>query len=62
MPRPTGTVRLLRKYNPASDDHAIFPEVAAIFSDMTNQGYTQNSGSDWLGWVYPNYGAKPVVQ
>ena len=62
MPRPTGTVRLLRKYNPTNDDHAIFPEVAAIVADMTNQGYVQNSGSDWLGWVYPNYGSKPVVQ
>lgn len=59
--RPYGTVRLLRKYNAANDDHAIFPEVASIVSDMTNQGYTQNSGSDWLGWVYPNDGTRPVV-
>lgn len=60
-PRPYGTVRLLRKYNAVNDDHAIFPEVASIVSDMTNQGYTQNSGSDWLGWVYPNNGTRPVV-
>ena len=60
-PRPSGTVRLLRKYNATNDDHAIFPEVASIVTSMTNQGYTQNSGSDWLGWVYPNYGSRPVV-
>ncbi|HEX4881366.1 MAG TPA: hypothetical protein VFV18_03385 [Porticoccaceae bacterium] len=26
MTQPAGTVRLMRKYNPARDDHAIFPE------------------------------------
>ncbi len=49
--KPAGTVRLMRKYNPARDDHAIFPET--MLSTMYNQGYTQNSGSDWLGYVYP---------
>ena len=61
-PRPYGTVRLLRKYNAVNDDHAIFPEVASIVTNMANQGYTQNSGSEWLGWVYPNYGTRPIVQ
>ncbi len=31
-------------------------------STMTAQGYTQNSGSDWLGYVYPNTtGNVPVI-
>ncbi len=56
----TGTVWLMRKYNPARDDHAIFPETA--LSAMTAQGYTQNSGSDWLGYVYRNStGNVPVI-
>ncbi len=50
--QPLGSVRLMRKYNPTRDDHAIFPETA--LSSMTAQGYTQNSGSDWLGYVYRN--------
>ena len=62
MQQPYGTVRLLRKYNPNMDDHAIFPEVQSIVDEMINRGYTQNSGSDWLGWVYPNYGYQPTVQ
>lgn len=62
MAQPYGTVRLLRKYNPTRDDHAIFPEVTSIVNDMWNQGYTENSGSDWLGWVYPNDGYQPTVQ
>ena len=58
--QPYGAVRLMRKYNPARDDHAIFPETA--LSTMTTQGYTQNSGSDWLGYVYPNTtGNVPVI-
>jgi subtilisin family serine protease len=58
--QPTGTVWLMRKYNPARDDHAIFPETA--LSAMTAQGYTENSGSDWLGYVYPNTTANvPVI-
>lgn len=47
-----GTVKLLRRYNPARDDHAIFPE--SQLAAMQAEGYTQLSGSDWLGWVYPN--------
>lgn len=61
MTQPTGTVRLMRKYNPARDDHAIFPE--SMLSSMAAQGYTQNSGSDWLGYVYPNSnGTVPPIQ
>jgi len=53
-------VRLMRKYNSARDDHAIFPETALSF--MTSIGYTQNSSSDWLGYVYPNSnGSTPVI-
>ena len=59
-PQPPGTVRLMRKYNPTLDDHAIFPE--SKLSTMTNLGYTQNSGSDWLGYVYPNFGVVPTIQ
>lgn len=30
---------------------------------MAAQGYTQNSGGDWLGYVYPNLtGNIPTVQ
>lgn len=60
-PQPIGTVRLMRKYNPTLDDHAIFPE--STLSAMTALGYTQNSGSDWLGYVYPNLtGTIPAIQ
>lgn len=61
IPQPIGTQRLMRKYNPARDDHAIFPENR--LATMTAQGYTQNSGSDWLGYVYPNLtGNAPTIQ
>ncbi len=60
-PQPAGTVRLMRKYHPGRDDHAIFPETE--LTNMFNQGYTDNSGSDWLGYVYPNTnGAVPTIQ
>jgi serine protease len=60
--QPTGTVRLMRKYNAARDDHAIFPE--SLLMQYTNEGYTLNSGSDWLGYVYlsPSNGSKPIIQ
>ena len=59
--QPLGSVRLMRKYNPARDDHAIFPE--SELTNMANEGYTQNSGSDWLGYVYPNAtGNVPTIQ
>lgn len=56
-----GTLRLLRKYNAARDDHAIFPE--PLLSQYQNEGYTLNSGSDWLGYVYENTnGYVPAIQ
>lgn len=59
--QPLGTVRLMRKYNPDRDDHAIFPET--VISYFTSLGYTEDSGSDWLGYVYPNAtGGVPVIQ
>jgi len=59
--QPAGTVRLMRKYNPARDDHAIFPET--VTSYFTSLGYTEDSGSDWLGYVYPNStgGIPPIL-
>jgi serine protease len=60
QPQPVGTVRLIRKYNSARDDHAIFPET--LLTQYTNAGYTLNSGSDWLGYVYPNSGTVPTIQ
>lgn len=59
-PQPVGTVKLMRKYNPSRDDHAIFPDT--LLTDMTNQGYTQNSGSDYIGYVYINNGGVPTIQ
>jgi hypothetical protein len=50
--QPSGTVKLMRRYNPARDDHAIFPETE--LAAMIAQGYTDFSGSGWLGYVYPN--------
>jgi subtilisin family serine protease len=50
--QPAGTVKLYRKYNPARDDHAIFPE--SELASMIEQGYTRNTGNDWIGYVYLN--------
>lgn len=50
--QPPGTVRLYRKYNPTRDDHAIFPE--SELASMNAQGYTRNTGNDWIGYVYLN--------
>ena len=59
--QPAGAVRLMRKYAVSRDDHAIFPE-GEYFTYVT-QGYTENSGSDWLGYVYPNStGTTPSIQ
>lgn len=61
LPQPAGTVRLMRKYNPVRDDHAIFPE--NLLAAMMSQGYTENSGSDGLGYDYPSLtGAVPTIQ
>src|SRR5690606_32079840 len=60
LPQPPGTEKLMRKYNPSRDDHAIFPESWLAY--FTSLGYTQNSGSDWLGYVYPNStGGVPTI-
>ena len=60
LPQPAGTVRLLKRYHPGRDDHAIFPETA--LATMTAQGYSTLSGLDWLGYVYANpvSGAMPT--
>ena len=59
--QPTGTRKLMRKYNPARDDHAIFPD--NMLATMQAQGYTEDSGSNWLGYVYPNLtGVIPTIQ
>lgn len=51
-PRPSGTVRLMQKYNPTLDDHAVFPET--MYSTMASQGYTVTDGNGgYLGYVYP---------
>lgn len=51
--QPSGTVKMMRKYNPARDDHAIFPFDS--LSMMNSQGYTANTNSvDSLGYAYPN--------
>ena len=62
LPQPAGTVRLIRKYHPGRDDHAIFPESA--WPTMQAQGYTANTNNtDWLGYVYPNTnGGMPTIQ
>ncbi|MBS0567351.1 MAG: S8 family serine peptidase [Proteobacteria bacterium] len=57
--QPTGTVKLMRKYNPSRDDHAIFPDT--LETAMYSLGYTDNSGSDWLGYVYLNQGPVPSI-
>jgi serine protease len=57
-PQPAGTVRLMRKYNPERDDHAIFPETK--LAEMQARGYVQNTGLDWIGYVYLNTGEKFV--
>ena len=59
--QPAGAVRLMRKYAIGRDDHAIFPENEYV--TYATQGYIENSGSDWLGYVYPNSGGTtPSVQ
>ena len=61
MIQPTGSVRLIRKYSVSRDDHAIFPENEYV--TYVTQGYSENSGSDWLGYVYPNSdGYVPSIQ
>lgn len=61
LPQPLGTVRLMRKYNDARDDFAVFPEAA--LATMQSAGYYYDgNGTDWLGYVYPNTnGQTPVI-
>jgi serine protease len=56
--QPPGTVRLLRRYNPTQDDHAIYPET----KDFIYQGQGYTSGTGWLGYVYENTGDVPTIQ
>jgi len=49
----------MRKYNPTRDDHVIFPET--VHGAMIAEGYTQTSGSDWLGYVSVNTGSVLVT-
>lgn len=49
---PAGTVRLLRRYHPQRDDHAIFPENE--LPQFLAAGYSATSGAESLGYVYPN--------
>ena len=59
--QPAGTVRLMRKYSISRDDHAIFPENEYV--TYVTQGYSENSGSEWIGYVYPNSdGTTPAIQ
>ncbi len=60
--RPAGTVRLMRKYNRARDDFAVFPDTA--LATMQSNGYTEDGNlTDWLGYVYPNVnGNVPTIQ
>ncbi|MFT3818763.1 MAG: S8 family serine peptidase [Rubrivivax sp.] len=61
--QPPGTVRLMRRYHSARDDHAVFPEPA--LPAMLGQGYSAVSNNvEWLGYVYPNpaSGTMPMVQ
>ncbi len=55
-PQPTGSVRLIRRYNAARDDHAVFPEDQ--LPAMEALGYTTVAesapGAAFLGYVYPN--------
>ncbi|MCA0244172.1 MAG: S8 family serine peptidase [Proteobacteria bacterium] len=63
LTQPLGTVKLLRRYHLARDDHAVFPEPA--LSSMLGQGYSAVSNNiEWLGYVYPNpaSGTMPTVQ
>ena len=62
LTQPTGTVRLMRKYNTSRDDFAVFPESA--WPSMQSLGYYYDgNGTDWLGYVYPNTsGQTPSIQ
>lgn len=48
---PQGAIKVLRRYNPSLDDHAIFPE--SELAAMISNGYTQTSLAGQLGYAYP---------
>lgn len=54
--QPANTEALIRAYNPAVDDHAIFPQ--SLQASMASQGYTVNVTT--LGYVYRNNGYRPT--
>jgi len=39
---------------------SFFPN--SVFQWMLNSGGNQNSGSDWLDYVYPNHGSVPTIE
>jgi hypothetical protein len=49
---PRGTVAQMRKYSTPRDQHGVFPENQT--PSYASQGYTEISGSPWLGYVYAN--------
>jgi len=54
--QPIGTEKLHRRYNPARDDHAIFPE--SKLNTMNATGYTVIEGNNaFIGYVYLNENA-----
>lgn len=50
--QPPGTEELHRRYNPARDDHALFP--LSKLPAMEAAGYTLTSGNPYIGYVYAN--------
>ncbi len=48
---PVGAVKVLRRYNPQRDDHAVFPE--SELPAMQSIGYTAISLAGVLGYAYP---------
>lgn len=53
--KPTGTSYLMRAYNGARDDYALFPETQQ--ATMASQGYSANV--TYLGYIYVNTGNRP---
>lgn len=60
LTQPPGTQRLIQRYHPGRDDHAIFPE--NLLAQYQLEGYTQVSGVEALGYVYANQGQTPTIQ
>lgn len=49
---PDGATKLLQRYNPTRNDHAVFPENE--LATMQAAGYTQVVGPGVLGYAYPH--------